>query len=398
MDCTVLTCFRQYRRLCPYIYEVNSPKKKTITSISTASVSTSHDNQAFDPHIEDDPEPPLTSLETEDRDDPKSMMNPLYHEPNGISRATISIEELSPKPRGRCGSDDTSSSCSGDGQPDGHPTETEGKNSHTHQNSQQTEVTVHCGWTAGETTTTQPGLPGPATLSGGRTRSPGNLNRNAGLDNGHHDNLDANISHDNQVYVVPSSEKAVDDEDEDLRSINTHKYETVDCSGFPLDDDMMVDSLGGPTGEELNNADAAIGSSNLMDGVDSSEKQLTLNYGARFNGQLEHDAGRTGSGTGTATIRGHDVSQNDVIVRQTVVQMEPILSQVFRQESTSERTPPQVIRSNAVPVAKIRTSTPALPKFDRQRMAAEEDEYDRRKNFRYIDDPMLRSGVSLSDG
>ncbi|KAK3706252.1 hypothetical protein RRG08_056470 [Elysia crispata] len=339
---------KRYRSMCPYIYRVNRAKRRA--SINSAF----HDNETFEYQMEEQEEKGK-AVDGGDKTSAKSLTNPLYD--NGVCRDAVTINDI----KAPSGGYDTSSCCSDDIQPDGQPSNTEGGNTLAHRNIQQAEVTVHLGW-AGNVAAHSALDCVDSTMT---LRPPCSKTTKA-LPTGHQD------TRTNETLKEAVSEET---DDGDMTGINTHKYETVDCSGFALNE---RDRCSEHDSEDLNKSGVT---NKAMDTV--GLRQEIQNLKESSNVEL-----RTKAKMNECDIGNQEMSQN-LVVRQTVIQMEPIIKQVLRQEKRSVEIRQQMKRpaETKQEVAKIRTKTPCLSKFDRQRHAAEEDQYDRFKNLRYIDEP-----------
>ncbi|RUS77988.1 hypothetical protein EGW08_014249 [Elysia chlorotica] len=148
-----------------------------------------------------------------------------------------------------------------------------------------------------------------------------------------------------------------DEGEGDAVNPNRHRYETVGwCERSPADT---------PDGREDSSPSL------------ETRAQTEFSTGHRVNWDQRPN---TTDGPGEWTGVPSELSPN-LVVRQTVLQMAPIVRQVLRQESRSLEVRRQVKVTRGV--ATIRTSTPCLPRLAMEQAHCDLDKF---TNFRYIDD------------
>ena len=162
--------------------------------------------------------------------------------------------------------------------------------------------------------------------------------------------------------------------DGDTIGIYSHRYETLDCVALSLDG-TKINGTGGDDGKGDNQA---VATSHVLVKGTPQERDTSV----KCNDTPSRELGKLEESVTVHAAEKQEMTQN-VVVRQTVVQMEPVVKQVLRRERRAVEIRQQTTRSAA---AKIRTRAPSLSQFERRRIEAEEEEYDRFKNFRYIDD------------
>ncbi|GFN84471.1 neurogenic locus notch-like protein 1 [Plakobranchus ocellatus] len=200
---------------------------------------------------------------------------------------------------------------------------------------------------------------------------------------------------DSRGYQQEHSVCVRNQQSEDRRTtIGTHKYETVNCSEFPqqiiCEDQCDSPSPATAANTLMGRSDSRQTFEHHKDGKYSVADAVEGQTG-RLEGKLRE---QEMSLNFRQSLRRNEMSPN-VVVRQTVVQMQPVVKQVLRQERKSVEVRQQTTRQNLTSCARAITRTsapPVLSPFEKKKMAVEQDEHEKFKNLLYIDDPMITNG------